>query len=658
MNAVMSLTLCAALLSAAGTALGASTASPEAADYLKDVAAVAEAAAAYGKLVAAGGRRASADVAASIRAILRPNLRYAVVYRPAKTLTGRLSDWDDVPCVGAVDRRVGDAVIPPPDDLEVRFRCCISDKALYFLLTAKDAHVAHGLSKELRYRNDCFEVYLDPMLTRALKTGDHTTQTFVTPDDTAGAVMAAQGRFPAKAVPVAFPGGWAAEVEFPLENGYFAMAPFDGLTFGANVMYCNNDHAPKATCDQKLGWSRLDAGDNSYQTPGVYGLFTVVMPKEAPAVAVREGPKLAANRARRASGRTVSDLSRLAAERPDPAVVRGFNANASEKTLAKARAWGADSVRVELFGYGLRRKYRDRPKSALTNLVDDICAEFVVAAERCRKNGLKLIPVMGGLPASMYRPERDGLVWGGGETERAFVYLWKRVFAAAQPHKDVVWGFDVCNEPLEFAELPYAPTRLRGFYERLIPELRKIDRTSWIIFETGAGGGWEGFQDLKPLPDTRVIYSCHFYQPAAFTHQGVNAALLQDAALTPRAQEGNALRYPGCYLGRWFDRSEMERLLAPVIEFQERYRVPVYVGEFSVTAWSPVESSVQWLKDCTSVFERHGWSWSYHCIDGWVGWNLDVEDGVLAKPRCGDGVKSRRMDVILGLLKGARGAQP
>ena len=59
--------------------------------------------------------------------------------------------------------------------------------------------------------------------------------------------------------------------------------------------------------------------------------------------------------------------------------------------------------------------------------------------------------------------------------------------------------------------------------------------------------------------------------------------------------------------------------------------VPFYVGEFSVIAWAPVDSAVRYLRDVTGIFNRHGWSWTYHAFREYPGWSLEHEDGVVRK---------------------------
>lgn len=561
---------------------------------------------------------------------------YEISYLPGKELTGRLEDWDGVP-EAALTVPMRESVTPVPAGLRPKFRARITDTELQFLLTAEDPTCVFAVAPNQKYLNDCFEIYLDPLYTRDVALDATMSQTSVTPADRDGREISVSGPLPGVRVKrVDFPGGWAAEVAFPLVNRQFEMTPSDGLRFGCNVAYSNNDHPGKSTVDHKIGWSSLDDTDSSWQTPAVYGEFRVRAPGKTAAVPVKEGPAKAEITARRSAGECCEDAAYLGGFRPEPAITRGFNMGVSERDLAAAAAWGANNARFEVITH---------PGSAwrgltLDQVIDRAVGIFTNGLVAARKTGVKLILDGRGLPG------RNAFVWNYRED---YVKFLGALLRAAQPYKDALWAIDVMNEPLDFNQLPYPPVEFRQFFLDTVRDLRKIDRDVWFIYDVGPGGGYYGFRGLKPLPDPRIIYACHFYDPGAFTHQGVDASLLLDQGLMPKAVQGNMRRYPGVYHGRWFDKAEIERRLRPVIDFQRKYRTPIYVGEFSCVSWAPVESTTRYLQDLVDVFEKYGWSWSYHCFRGWPGWNLDTEDGVLVKPKTG--VETKRAPIIRKALE-------
>jgi hypothetical protein len=79
--------------------------------------------------------------------------------------------------------------------------------------------------------------------------------------------------------------------------------------------------------------------------------------------------------------------------------------------------------------------------------------------------------------------------------------------------------------------------------------------------------------------------------------------------------------YPGVIDNETWNRDALIRAMQPAIDFAARYRVQLYVGEFSAIRWAP--GAENYLADVTSIFEEHGWDWTYHAYREWQGWDLE-----------------------------------
>ena len=64
-------------------------------------------------------------------------------------------------------------------------------------------------------------------------------------------------------------------------------------------------------------------------------------------------------------------------------------------------------------------------------------------------------------------------------------------------------------------------------------------------------------------------------------------------------------------------------MLKPVVDFQRKYGVHVYIGEFSAIRWAPGDSACRYLRDVIEIFETHEWDWSYHAFREWQGWSVE-----------------------------------
>lgn len=71
--------------------------------------------------------------------------------------------------------------------------------------------------------------------------------------------------------------------------------------------------------------------------------------------------------------------------------------------------------------------------------------------------------------------------------------------------------------------------------------------------------------------------------------------------------------------------------MKPAIDFAARYRVHMYVGEFSCIRNAPGDTTVNYLTDVIDILEKQGWDWSYHAFREWPGWSVE-HTGPLDRP--------------------------
>lgn len=194
--------------------------------------------------------------------------------------------------------------------------------------------------------------------------------------------------------------------------------------------------------------------------------------------------------------------------------------------------------------------------------------------------------------------------------QNLFVETWEKI---ARRYKDnpMIYGYDLLNEPREdnFVYKPDGALEWNRLALRTARAIRAIDPTTPIIVETAKGGGPDGIKTLRPINLPNIIYSVHFYSPHAFTHQGITAD--KDAVTV----------YPGKINGKEWNREVLKEQLQVVRNFQLKYNVPIFIGEFSAIAWAP--GAEKYLDDCITIFEEYGWDWTYHAFREWTGWSVE-----------------------------------
>lgn len=200
----------------------------------------------------------------------------------------------------------------------------------------------------------------------------------------------------------------------------------------------------------------------------------------------------------------------------------------------------------------------------------------------------------------------SGPFWASPDAQAHFVKVWQRM-AARYKGNDVIWGFDLMNEPDDRTVVEGCDD-WQTLAERAGRAIREIDPDRTLIVEPPHWGSADGFAGFEPIDLPNVVYSFHLYTPFEYTHQGVHAP-------------ADPIAYPGQINGRMWDKDAIERSIQPAVAFADRYRVHMYVGEFSAIRWAP--GAERWLADVIAIFEKHGWDWSYHAYREWHGWSLE-----------------------------------
>lgn len=212
----------------------------------------------------------------------------------------------------------------------------------------------------------------------------------------------------------------------------------------------------------------------------------------------------------------------------------------------------------------------------------------------------------GGLKSSGGYKAAIGNIWTDTNAQYKFIQVWKKI-ARRYKGDNRIWGYDLINEPvddntsencMDWQELSLATVKA----------IRKIDSQRTLIIEPPQWGSAQGFVGFQPIPVSNIVYSFHFYTPIEFTHQGVFGP-------------SEPVSYPGKIAGVDWNKAQIQTAMAPAIEFAKRYRVHMYVGEFSAIRWAP--GAEKYLSDVIDTIEAHGWDWTYHAYREWDGWSVE-----------------------------------
>jgi aryl-phospho-beta-D-glucosidase BglC (GH1 family) len=208
------------------------------------------------------------------------------------------------------------------------------------------------------------------------------------------------------------------------------------------------------------------------------------------------------------------------------------------------------------------------------------------------------------------------------ESRKRFLSIWSMFSQRYKNYENVI--YEILNEPVSPDYESW-----NELCSEAIETIRQKDNNHYIVIESNLWGRPKCFEGLKKFDDEKVIYSFHFYEPIVVTHQM--------AYWTPFVFH-NIYRHYVKYPGRpenianvkeklqekdksfselldgqdkYWNINELEKLLKPVLDFQKKYNVPVFCGEFGCIIVADPETRQNWTSDMITILKKHGISWTY-----------------------------------------------
>lgn len=102
--------------------------------------------------------------------------------------------------------------------------------------------------------------------------------------------------------------------------------------------------------------------------------------------------------------------------------------------------------------------------------------------------------------------------------EAGFIGLWDHIADHYKLYPTNILAFEILNAP----KYDEDPAQYGELMADLLSSLRAIVPDHLIIIDAPKSATLDGFAALKPLTDPNVAYAFHFFEPAIFTHQGMN----------------------------------------------------------------------------------------------------------------------------------------
>ncbi len=135
-----------------------------------------------------------------------------------------------------------------------------------------------------------------------------------------------------------------------------------------------------------------------------------------------------------------------------------------------------------------------------------------------RKQGVSLILNMHVPPGGFQSNGEGHALWDVPSNQDRLVALW-RAIAQRYAHEPVVAAYDLLNEP----GVSRAKSQWLSLANRIVRAIREVDPRHIVIVErvNSIAGKWTNDAEMNfvRVDDANVVYTFHFYEPFAYTHQ-------------------------------------------------------------------------------------------------------------------------------------------
>ncbi|MDR2419938.1 MAG: glycoside hydrolase family 5 protein [Puniceicoccales bacterium] len=308
-------------------------------------------------------------------------------------------------------------------------------------------------------------------------------------------------------------------------------------------------------------------------------------------------------------------------------------------------------------------------------LVPDDLSRLKEVLSWANEQGLKIVLAPLSLPGCRWHQNNDGRydarLWESYHYQEMAIRFWKDLARELKDYDGIV-AYDILNEPCPekdtelkeqteigdverfatwYSRYKNTPRDLYDFHTRMIREIRKIDRVTPIMVESGFYGSADSYCGWPDkLEDPYVLYSVHMYTPYTFTSND-------------NSRRGSPYAYPGnIEFGDktiWWDRDTLIRYGKPFERWMKNHGVPqerIVVSEFGCMRRNP--GAIKYMEDLVSIWEERHYHWAFYAFrEDWDGY--DYELGTESLPETywqileqnGDAILPRKDNPLFDVIK-------
>lgn len=278
-----------------------------------------------------------------------------------------------------------------------------------------------------------------------------------------------------------------------------------------------------------------------------------------------------------------------------------FSSYIRESDIERAASWGLDHLRLPV-------DYFLFENDSLPGVFDEDGLKYIDdCISWCKKYGLNTVLDLHHAPGYFFGNGDRNLLFTDSGMQKRFLDIWQ-FFALRYMSEGENLVFELLNELVQKNSDSW-----NILWQKAAELIHEIDPDRRIIV---GGNRWNSVDELKNLAvsdNQNIWYTFHMYHPMVFTHQ---AASWDEAG----RRYNKVVTYPvdsDLHSAYYFkERPPLEhgilgidyldQVLAPAYEFIDKYKKPLYCGEYGVIRNAPVDSAVRWINDLSSLLISHG----------------------------------------------------
>jgi len=311
-----------------------------------------------------------------------------------------------------------------------------------------------------------------------------------------------------------------------------------------------------------------------------------------------------------------------------------FNEHIEASDIRAAKEYGIEFIRLcpDKFPT-LHRDFLIGDADNYVGLIKEDLEKLKEVLDICHKEEMPVVITMLSLPGSRWKQnnqhEDDLRIWENEKYQIQAAHFWKDLATELSNHPAIV-GYNILNEP--HPERIFAPEEvhintvnqeevqnmLYDLYNRIIKEIRLVDKKTPIILDSSSYADPKTFALLIPQNYKNIIYSFHMYEPYEYTNHKMNKG---------------KLIYPCQINGKQWNQKALEEYMSAIIAFRKNHDMPshnILVGEFGGHRMSP--GLEKYFEDLITIFNKEGWHFAFYAFreDVWDG--MDYELGAEKLP--------------------------